>query len=508
VQNSYALPPLDFNGDGHIDVFLSAYTDMSHPVEAYVLWNNGQTLKKESLGYENWQHAVAVYDINNDGYDDIIMAGYASNIRYLGSPTGLTGYFGGPGSSGLAVGDFLNDGSVTAVYVDAGSKSNDTFLYSIDITENFISSNVISTLPGPRLENLNPFVTDSPFSEIPSHDIRARSFDFNFDGRLDIFSSNKVWVDDSLNKGSSLLLNNEFGQFVSTDSTLLNETITSQKQGLLVRGPNNQLYLLTKVINRNGEAFVGDTNGTKNLDFDIYIQTLSFPERDNSENLQGTPDNDLIWGLGGNDSIFGGLGNDIINGGIGIDVAVFNRAPDATGLYYWASNVYQGQTFNQVAENFFLAPETQALYPNPITTQSSVSEMTEFINAVYQNVLNRTPDTDGLNYWINGLQEGSSTATKFILQIIKAAVSPTGSPIDAEYFTTKGEVGEHFSITNGLTNVDQAIAVMDLFNSTYSHDINNLESAKVAATTLADTFLANVGSNPQLVVQLINYDML
>jgi hypothetical protein len=189
-------------------------------------------------------------------------------------------------------------------------------------------------------------------------------------------------------------------------------------------------------------------------------------------------------------------------------MAYFNRAPDATGLYYWASNVYQGQTFNQVAENFFLAPETQALYPNPITTQSLVSEMTEFINAVYMNVLNRTPDTDGLNYWLNGLQTGSSNATNFILQIIKAAVSSTGSPIDAEYFTTKGEVGEHFSITNGLTNVDQAIAVMDLFNSTYSHDINNLESAKVAATTLADTFLANVGSNPQLVVQLINYDML
>jgi hypothetical protein len=71
----------DFNGDGHIDVFLSAFTDMTHPVEAYVLWNNGQTLQKESLGYENWQHAVAVYDINNDGYDDIITAGYASNIR-------------------------------------------------------------------------------------------------------------------------------------------------------------------------------------------------------------------------------------------------------------------------------------------------------------------------------------------------------------------------------------------------------------------------------------------
>jgi hypothetical protein len=188
-------------------------------------------------------------------------------------------------------------------------------------------------------------------------------------------------------------------------------------------------------------------------------------------------------------------------------MAYFNRAPDAVGLYYWGSNVYQGQTFNQVAENFFLAPETQALYPNPIDTQSSVSEMTGFINSVYQNVLNRTPDSEGLNYWLNGLQTGSSTATGFILQIIKAAVSPTGSPIDAAYFTTKGEVADHFAITNGLTNVDQASEVIELFNSTYGNVPANLASAELAAINLADSYLAGIGSNPQMVVQLVGYDM-
>jgi subtilisin family serine protease len=188
-------------------------------------------------------------------------------------------------------------------------------------------------------------------------------------------------------------------------------------------------------------------------------------------------------------------------------LAYFNRAPDATGLYYWASNVYQGQTFNQIAENFFNAPETQALYPNPIDTQSSVADMTVFINSVYQNVLNRTPDSGGFDYWLNGLQTGSSTATGFILQIIKAAVAPTGGPLDAAYFTAKNEVGSHFSITNGLTDGTQAKAVIDLFNGTYGNNPANLSIAQTTANSLADSYLANVGSSQQLVVQLVGYDM-
>lgn len=36
----------DFNGDGLVDLYLSAYTDMDHPVNAYELINQGNSLKK------------------------------------------------------------------------------------------------------------------------------------------------------------------------------------------------------------------------------------------------------------------------------------------------------------------------------------------------------------------------------------------------------------------------------------------------------------------------------
>lgn len=164
----------DFNGDGKTDIFLSAYTDMNHPVNAYALINEGSTFSKVSLGQETWQHGVAVADINSDGYDDVIAAGYSDFSQYMGSPAGLVKYKGMVGSSGVALGDFLGDGQKQAIFVDAGSGSDDTFMYSIQINTNLniIGFTKISTLPGPVL-------TDS-------HDIRARAIDFDHDGKLDV----------------------------------------------------------------------------------------------------------------------------------------------------------------------------------------------------------------------------------------------------------------------------------------------------------------------------------
>lgn len=370
----------DFNGDGNIDVYLSAYTDMSHPVEAYVLWNNGTSLRKESLGLALWEHAVAVLDINKDGFDDVVTAGYSHNLRYMGSPNGLKGFSGGPGSSGVAVGDFLNDGSVTAVYVDAGSKSTDAFLYAFEGSQETgnIGWKLISTLPGPRIENLNPptiGVNDSRYSLISSHDVRARALDFNADGLLDVvafgyrfdapsamvhrseiqFLENKgagVFVDvtDTVRVGydvtsmtsyypqvgdfnldglpdifssnsgditlpynsTSLLIRNVAGQYVSTGKSSFDQSFAiSRGQGLLAKGPGGGYYLVTEGA------------GTyQNPDANIYIQTLTFPEREQSETMFGTNSSESIYGLGGDDTIHSLLGNDLIDGGAGIDVVV------------------------------------------------------------------------------------------------------------------------------------------------------------------------------------------
>ena len=173
----------DFNGDGKIDVFLSAYTDTDVDVNAYALMNTGSSFTKVSLGLARWQHGVASADVNRDGFDDVIVAGYSSTSpQYMGSATGLVQYSGMVGSSGVAVGDFLGTGTAQAVFVDASSNGGaDSFIYSMainNVTRQIIFTKTV-TLPAPRL-------TSAEDSTSRSHDIRSRAVDFDSDGRLDI----------------------------------------------------------------------------------------------------------------------------------------------------------------------------------------------------------------------------------------------------------------------------------------------------------------------------------
>lgn len=205
----------DFNGDGLKDVFLSAYTDMDFPVNAYVLYNTGAGFNKVSMGLQTWQHSVRSYDINQDGYDDVIPVGYADMPRYIGSANGLVKFSGFTGGSGLALGDFMNNGKASAIFTDAGKGLNDTQLYNFDFSvHGFVSAKWVSQLPGPRLESIAP--TSS------SHDIRAVPFDFNDDGLLDVIKiSYGYGLDDTAAHRSEIqfLLNKSNGVFEDVTST-------------------------------------------------------------------------------------------------------------------------------------------------------------------------------------------------------------------------------------------------------------------------------------------------
>jgi serralysin len=100
--------------------------------------------------------------------------------------------------------------------------------------------------------------------------------------------------------------------------------------------------------------------------------------------------------------------------------AAFNRLPDTAGLNFW-EDVYansisaavksQGYYVSlaetndgsgiSIAANFIASPEFQADYG----TLSDVS----FVTAMYENVLGRTPDQAGLNFWVGQLEGGAQT---------------------------------------------------------------------------------------------------
>ncbi|MDZ7664844.1 MAG: DUF4214 domain-containing protein [Desulfotignum sp.] len=145
-------------------------------------------------------------------------------------------------------------------------------------------------------------------------------------------------------------------------------------------------------------------------------------------------------------------------------VATFNRAPDAAGLNYWVDS---GLTIEKIAESFFLAPETQEKYPEGTTDES-------FVTSIYQNVFNRTPDEDGLAFWVGeGGLGGGVPRSEMILAVIGGAQNQ-----DAEILDNKTEVGLYFADELGLGG-DGPFSLSDV-----TADDATVDAAKAAADEL------------------------
>lgn len=78
--------------------------------------------------------------------------------------------------------------------------------------------------------------------------------------------------------------------------------------------------------------------------------------------------------------------------------AAFDRTPDIDGLSYWIRQLDRGLELQEIAAAFIGSSEFQATYG-----QASDAS---FITLIYQNVLNRAPDTGGAQYWSGQLARG------------------------------------------------------------------------------------------------------
>ena len=186
--------------------------------------------------------------------------------------------------------------------------------------------------------------------------------------------------------------------------------------------------------------------------------------------LIGSNADDRILASGGNDTIDAGQGNDTIDGGSGIDVvrfvgsrsrftvaisngtvsvsdqqrtlgtdqltqveklqfsdqwvttdiggdnakayriykAAFDRTPDLPGLGYWMVQMERGMNVVEVAARFVDSSEFRQLY-------GSNTSPSTFITKLYQNVLDRTPDTAGLSWWVEQMQTNASKTFSKVL---------------------------------------------------------------------------------------------
>lgn len=77
----------------------------------------------------------------------------------------------------------------------------------------------------------------------------------------------------------------------------------------------------------------------------------------------------------------------------------FGRVPDAAGLQYWVSAQKSGLSLGNIAQAFTQSQEF---------AQTASTDNTAFVTSLYEHALGRTPDAAGLNYWAEQLANGLS----------------------------------------------------------------------------------------------------
>ena len=233
-----------------------------------------------------------------------------------------------------------------------------------------------------------------------------------------------------------------------------------------------------------------DGQGTDSL---TGVETLAFSSGASIFN-DGTLDLSIIEGITG-------LNADEINTFVELYIAYFNRAPDALGLYFWGSAFADGTTLEQAATFFLDQDETRATYAPDASNL-------EFAMQVYANVLGRTADQAGLDFWVGQLDSGGVGRDAFILEVLRGAKAEPPQDAsqefvdlqlqDQSYLSTKTDIGTYYAVIKGLSDVDDAAAAMQLFVRGDDSSVN----AAVAAID-ADYAQAVTADSGTLILQLV-----
>jgi hypothetical protein len=96
-----------------------------------------------------------------------------------------------------------------------------------------------------------------------------------------------------------------------------------------------------------------------------------------------------------------------INGNAGqayrIYQAAFDRTPDTGGLNYWVNQLDKGASLTEVGYGFVQSAEFRSVY-------GSNPSNFDYVNRLYLNVLDRQGEAGGVNYWVGELNAGVSRA--------------------------------------------------------------------------------------------------
>ncbi len=182
-------------------------------------------------------------------------------------------------------------------------------------------------------------------------------------------------------------------------------------------------------------------------------------------------------------------------------VAYFGRPADPGGLTNFATQLNtsaastdiqalnasysSNSTIQALVNGFGNSDESKSLYPG---------DTTSFITAIYWNVLNRAPDPDGLNFWVNAVDKNGLTRANASFSIMAGALANTTTQgqLDAMLINKRIQAASSFTAALSTTallnaykgNTAAAIARDMLVGVNASSDAASIQAAVNQAIAL------------------------
>jgi len=179
----------------------------------------------------------------------------------------------------------------------------------------------------------------------------------------------------------------------------------------------------------NGTNIAGETSDSlvlnqSHLGGTISVQASYRDDRGNDESvlstststvMNGGPENQSVFGTAsddnlqaaeGNDTFYGSAGNDIINGGGGIDSAIYNTG--SSDYVISRSGEYMLVKKSDGTTDTLSDIERLKFSDKEVALDIDSANSAGGIYRTYKAAFDRTPDGNGLGYWINRADEGLS----------------------------------------------------------------------------------------------------
>ncbi|SHE85017.1 Ca2+-binding protein, RTX toxin-related [Lampropedia hyalina DSM 16112] len=203
---------------------------------------------------------------------------------------------------------------------------------------------------------------------------------------------------------------------------------------------------------------------------------------------------------------------EVLGGTAFIYLAALGRLPDADGWEYWADELREGAELIEIAAGFVQSTEFITRYDIDVTDQNY--SKTAYVEKLYQNVLGRSADTAGLNYWVQQLESGVSPE-QVLLEIAQSTefVEQSNAKVQVTlaYQGAFGVPPTTAQLNSALNAIAQGNSVLDLlenlivdYTATSAATVNEGSSLEFTVNAFAATTTATVltweltgdGTNP------------